>query len=67
MDEFIKLLDLNYELVQYRIKNKTIIITFITNCCFEISCYSRRRDTGRSFYFEGKTASISDTTKAARD
>lgn len=31
-----------------------IIITFITNYCFEISCYSRRRGTRSSFYFEGR-------------
>lgn len=37
MDEFIKLLDPNYELVQYRIKNKTIIFT-IQSIRSELEC-----------------------------
>ena len=37
MDEFIKLLDPNYELVQYRIKNKMIIFT-IQSIRSELEC-----------------------------
>lgn len=37
MDEFIKLLDSNYELVQYRIKNKTIIFA-IQSIRSELEC-----------------------------